>query len=105
MFNFVIGLTARDMLASMKYGTYIFFAALCAGGGLFVWLYVPETKNKTLEKLDVYFDGDADGIAVNERERMRRIEESLGLAGVQGPEDLKVGEGEETAEHAESVEV
>jgi hypothetical protein len=36
---------------------------------------------------------------------MRRIEESLGLAGVQGPEDSKVGEGEETAEHAESVEV
>ncbi|TVY94267.1 MFS glucose transporter [Lachnellula willkommii] len=31
MFNFVIGLTTRDMLDSMKYGTYIFFAAFCAG--------------------------------------------------------------------------
>jgi hypothetical protein len=66
---------------------------------------VPETKNKTLEKLDVYFSSNANGIAVKDRERMRRIEESLRLAGVQGPEDSKVEEGEETAEHAESVEV
>jgi len=103
MFNFIIGLTTRDMLASMKFGTYIFFAAFCAGGGLFVWLCVPETKNKTLEELDVYFGGDADGIAVKDRERMRAIEERLGLSGVQAPEDLKVREGEKTSEHDESV--
>ncbi|KAF4632951.1 hypothetical protein G7Y89_g5174 [Cudoniella acicularis] len=89
MFNFVIGLTTRDMLASMKFGTYIFFAAFCAGGGLFVWLAVPETQNKTLEELDVYFGGDNSSIAVADRERMQRIEESLGLAGVQRVEDLK----------------
>jgi hypothetical protein len=105
MFNFVIGLTTRDMLASMKYGTYIFFAAFCAGGGLFVWLCVPETKNKTLEELDVYFGGNADGIALKDRERMAAIEERLGLSGVHSPEDLKVSEGEKTAEHDESVKV
>ena len=91
------------MLASMKYGTYIFFAAFCGGGGLFVWLCVPETKNKTLEELDVYFGGDVDGIAEKDRERMRAIEEKLGLAGVQAPEDLMVDEREKRAEHAESV--
>ncbi|KAN0108041.1 sugar transporter [Hyaloscypha variabilis] len=103
MFNFIIGLTTRDMLASMKFGTYIFFAAFCAGGGIFVWLYVPETKNKTLEELDVYFGGDAEGIAVKDRERLRAIEERLGLSGVQAPEDLKAGQNEKTLEHDESV--
>jgi MFS family permease len=90
MFNFIIGLTTKDMLKSMKYGTYIFFASFCAGGAIFVWLMVPETKNKTLEELDVYFGGDGDTIAARDRERMARIEESLGLAGVQAPEDLVI---------------
>ena len=90
MFNFIIGLTTRDMLDSMKFGTYLFFAAFCGGGAIFVWLMVPETKNKTLEELDVYFGGDSATIAARDRERMQRIEESLGLAGVQAPEDLIV---------------
>ncbi|RDW94938.1 sugar transporter-1 [Coleophoma crateriformis] len=83
IFNFVIGLTTRDMLASMKYGTYIFFACFCAMGGLFVYFVVPETNNKTLEELDIYFGGDDTSIAQADRERMRRIEEELGLAGLQ----------------------
>ncbi|KAE8452949.1 hypothetical protein EG329_012136 [Mollisiaceae sp. DMI_Dod_QoI] len=95
MFNFIIGLTTKDMLKSMKYGTYIFFAAFCGLGGVFVWLVVPETKNKTLEELDVFFGGDKEDIAERDRVRMRRIEESLGLAGVERVEDLKVGTGYE----------
>ncbi|RFU35293.1 hypothetical protein B7463_g1044, partial [Scytalidium lignicola] len=114
MFNFIIGLTTRDMLNSMKYGTYIFFAAFCAGGGIFVWLLVPETKNKTLEELDVYFGGDDSSIAAADRERMRRIEESLGIAGVETVEDLKIervagdsehSEGEKGGERTEAPEV
>ncbi|TVY28380.1 MFS glucose transporter [Lachnellula hyalina] len=100
MFNFVIGLTTRDMLDSMKYGTYIFFAAFCAGGAIFVWLLVPETKNKTLEELDIYFGGDNNSIAVADKARMQRIEESLGLAGVQTVEDLKT---EKVIGHEETV--
>jgi hypothetical protein len=106
MFNFIIGLMTRDMLDSMKYGTYIFFAAFCAGGAIFVWLVVPETKNKTLEELDVYFGGDKDGIAERDRERMNRIEESLGLAEVRAPEDLREKEGSGLgSEHDEAVKV
>lgn len=52
-------------------------------GGAFVYFVVPETKNKTLEELDVYFGGDDTSIAQADRERMRRIEEELGLAGLQ----------------------
>lgn len=92
MFNFIIGLTTRDMLQTMKYGTYIFFASFCVGGCLFVWKFMPETKDKTLEELDVYFGGDESGIAAKDRERMQRINQSLGLEGVERPEDLKSGE-------------
>ena len=88
MFNFIIGLTTKDMLGSMKYGAYIFFAVFCGGGATFVWLMVPETKNRTLEELDIYFGGDSATIAAQDRERMQRIEESLGLDGIQAPEDL-----------------
>ncbi|TVY51676.1 MFS glucose transporter mfs1 [Lachnellula cervina] len=103
MFNFVIGLTTRDMLDSMKYGTYIFFAAFCAGGAIFVWALVPETKNKTLEELDIYFGGDNDSIAVADKARMQRIEESLGLAGVQTVEDLKTEKAVGHDEHEERL--
>ncbi|KAF8855486.1 sugar transporter [Acephala macrosclerotiorum] len=104
MFNFIIGLTTKDMLASMKFGTYIFFAAFCAMGAVFVWVAVPETKNKTLEELDVFFGGDSEAIAVKDRERMAAIEARLGLAGVERLEDLKLGEdSEKVAEHQESA--
>lgn len=91
MFNFVIGLTTKDMLADsgMSYGTYIFFACFCAMGAVFVWKFVPETKDKTLEELDVYFGGDATTIAVEDKARMDRIYAELGLAGVERPEDLR----------------
>jgi len=97
LFNFIIGLTTKDMLNSMKYGTYIFFAIFSAGGAAFVWLCVPETKNKTLEELDIFFGGDSSSLAVADRERMRRIEESLGIYGIESPEDIK--EKEQHLEH------
>ncbi|KAL2808872.1 sugar transporter [Aspergillus granulosus] len=88
MFNFVIGLTTKDMLNSMKYGTYIFFAIFSAIGGVFIWWFAPETKDKTLEELDIYFGGGQESIAEADRARMQRINEQLGLAGVEKVEDL-----------------
>ncbi|CAK7235779.1 hypothetical protein SBRCBS47491_009411 [Sporothrix bragantina] len=109
MFNFIIGLTTKDMLDSMKYGTYIFFASFCAIGAAFVWYYVPETKDKTLEELDVYFGGDASGIAATDRDRMARINASLGIAdhsdadifSAAGIQDIKTA----PVEHAEPAEL
>ncbi|KAJ6155549.1 hypothetical protein N7470_006115 [Penicillium chermesinum] len=89
LFNFIIGLTTKDMLDSMKYGTYIFFAIFSGLGGLFIWYFSPETKDKTLEELDVFFGGSEESIAEADRQRMQRINESLGLAGVENVEDLK----------------
>jgi sugar porter (SP) family MFS transporter len=79
MFNFIIGLTTPHMIRNMKYGTYIFFAAFCIGGAIFVYVFVPETKNKTLEELDVYFGGTSDSIAQADKERMDRIMRQLGM--------------------------
>ncbi|KAJ6133429.1 Major facilitator superfamily domain general substrate transporter [Penicillium samsonianum] len=102
MFNFIIGLTTKDMLASMKYGTYIFFAVFSGLGGLFIWKFAPETKDKTLEELDVFFGGSEASIAEADRLRMQRINESLGLAGVERVEDLKVAITSEQIEMQES---
>ncbi|KAJ5833781.1 Major facilitator superfamily domain general substrate transporter [Penicillium riverlandense] len=88
MFNFIIGLTTKDMLDSMKYGTYIFFAVFSGLGGAFIWKFAPETKDKTLEELDVFFGGSKESIAESDRLRMERINEQLGLAGVENLEDL-----------------
>ena len=98
MFNFIIGLTTKDMLGSMKYGTYIFFAFFSGMGGFFVWKFFPETKDKTLEELDVFFGGDISSIAVADRERMERINEQLGLSNVENLEDIHEPISEKTAE-------
>ncbi|PYH44565.1 sugar porter family MFS transporter [Aspergillus saccharolyticus JOP 1030-1] len=102
MFNFVIGLTTKDMLNSMKYGTYIFFAIFSGLGGAFIWYFSPETKDKTLEELDVFFGGNMDSIAEADRRRMEAIYERLGLAGVEKVEDL---DNEKTKVQGEIVEM
>jgi hypothetical protein len=101
------GLTTRDMIDSMKFGTYIFFAFFSGAGGVFVWFLCPgefflrpilrgrrvltmytETKNRTLEELDVFFGGSLESIAVKDKERMENIYERLGLSGVQTVQEL-----------------
>lgn len=99
MFNFIIGVTTKLMIQNMKFGTYIFFAAFCIGGALFMYFLVPETKNKTLEELDVYFGGSEDSIAERDRELMRSIQEELGIF---TNYDRVVQEKEQDIEHHES---
>ena len=111
MFNFIIGLTTKDMILSLKFGIYIFFAFFSGMGGLFVWYFAPETKNKTLEELvscpvlstvlffqnmcqankdpqDIFFGGTMDSIALADKARMQAINERLGLADAQTADDL-----------------
>lgn len=47
-----------------------------------------ETKNKTLEELDVFFGGSIDSIAEKDRLRMQRINERLGIAGAETVEEV-----------------
>ncbi|KAL8668313.1 MAG: hypothetical protein Q9168_007052, partial [Polycauliona sp. 1 TL-2023] len=55
MSNFIVGQITPDMLKRISYGTFIFYGLMVAGGALFLWLYVPETKRLTLEEMDVVF--------------------------------------------------
>jgi hypothetical protein len=43
------------MFKAWAWGTYIFFAVFLITGIFWVWFYLPETKNKTLEEMDRVF--------------------------------------------------
>ena len=43
------------MFKAWAWGTYIFFAVFLAAGFVWVWMYLPETKNRTLEEMDRVF--------------------------------------------------
>lgn len=76
MCNFIIGLVTPDMLETIKWGTYIFFAAFALIAFCFVWFFVPETKEKSLEDMDEVF---GDTAAHEEKARLYDIAASIGL--------------------------
>lgn len=76
MCNFVIGLVTPDMLATIGYGTYIFFAVFCLLALAFTYFLVPETKGKSLEDMDTVF---GDMAAHEEKTRLFNIAAELGI--------------------------
>ncbi|KAI7014908.1 hypothetical protein KC366_g15652, partial [Hortaea werneckii] len=68
--NFIVGVATPPMFSQAGFGTYVFFAIMCFLGVLWAWIFVPETKGKTLEELDDVF-GDATG--QEEHEVMRSV--------------------------------
>lgn len=76
MCNFIIGLVTPDMLETISYGTYFFFAAFALIAFLFTWFIIPETKGKTLEEMDAVF---GDTTAHEEKTRLFNIAQSLGI--------------------------
>ncbi|KAJ5655395.1 hypothetical protein N7507_007345 [Penicillium longicatenatum] len=74
MCNFIIGLVTPDMLDSITYGTYIFFAVFCLLALGFTFFCIPETRGKTLEDMDLIF---GDTAAHEEKKRIKRIEALL----------------------------
>ena len=83
------GLTTRDMLDSMKNGTYVFLRRSAP------WTPVCVIGRAGDQEQDVggagrVFGGDDQSTAVADHECMRRIEASLGIAGITEMEDLRV---------------
>jgi MFS family permease len=76
MMNFVVGQVTPNMLDKLKFGTYIFFAAFCLIMFLWVMFFVPETRYKTLEEMDLVF---GDNLGTNDLERMREVMHEVGL--------------------------
>lgn len=96
--NFAIGQATPDMVKAMGYGTFIFFGVMCFLGAAFVWYFVPETKNLSLEEMDEVF-GDEAGNAIEDRNRLNRIYVELGLI----DDDSVVGKHEKTSATASEL--
>ncbi|KAL8946964.1 MAG: hypothetical protein Q9222_006704 [Ikaeria aurantiellina] len=89
MSNFIVGQITPDLLKRITYGTFIFFGLMTAGGAVFLWWYVPETKRLTLEEMDVVFGsvgvakalGQKTNISnlIQDSARMRAINREIGL--------------------------
>ncbi|CAG7918297.1 unnamed protein product [Penicillium olsonii] len=95
MCNFIIGLVTPDMLESITWGTYIFFAAFCLLALAFTIFCVPETRGKTLEDMDLIF---GDTAAHEEKKRIKNIEAELRGTPIEDDEFMKPVD-----EHAETV--
>ena len=76
MCNFIIGLVTPDMLDTLGWGTYIFFAAFCLLALGFTYFFVPETRGKSLEEMDMVF---GDTAAHEEKTRLTEIAAAMGL--------------------------
>ena len=91
MCNFIIGLVTPDMLETITYGTYIFFAMFCLLALAFTYFFIPETKvspvyrlisliflivlqGASLEDLDIVF---GDTAAHEEKARLIQIAATL----------------------------
>ncbi|KAF7157451.1 hypothetical protein CNMCM5623_001712 [Aspergillus felis] len=77
MNNFIVGQVTPDMLQNIKYGTYIFFGVLTFLGAGFIAFLVPETKQLSLEEMDVIFGSE--GTAISDYERQAEISREIGL--------------------------
>lgn len=92
--NFAIAFFVPPMLQAWAWGTYIFFAVFLAGGIVWVWWALPETKNTTLEEMDRVFGshtGKEDALLLREAQR------DVGLLAFLGDNDAALSE--QSAEH------
>ena len=53
--NTVVSFLVPVLLEKLTYGTYLIFAFFCISMGLIVYLFYPETKEKSLEDMDLVF--------------------------------------------------
>lgn len=93
MCNFIIGLVTPDMLETITWGTYIFFAAFCLLAMAFTYYFVPETRGKSLEDMDVIF---GDTAAHEEKRRLFNIANELSESLVDGKKKEPLAEEVET---------
>lgn len=64
------------MLEAWAWGTYIFFAVFLTAGIFWVWFYLPETKNASLEDMDRVFKSHT---GERDAQLLREAQEEVGL--------------------------
>ncbi|QKX59670.1 uncharacterized protein TRUGW13939_06810 [Talaromyces rugulosus] len=55
LFNFTVVMITPVMVQNIKWGTYLFFAAMNACFIPIIWLFYPETAGRSLEEIDLIF--------------------------------------------------
>ncbi|KAG9236743.1 hypothetical protein BJ875DRAFT_206676 [Amylocarpus encephaloides] len=55
LFNFLIVMVTPIMISNIKWGTYLFFAVVNACFLPIIYLFYPETKQRSLEEIDIIF--------------------------------------------------
>ncbi|KAJ5717352.1 hypothetical protein N7488_002998 [Penicillium malachiteum] len=70
LFNFVITEVTPRAINKIGWKTFIMFGVFCTAMGVFVTLFVKETKGRTLEEMDLIFD------AVDEVQRQADVEQT-----------------------------
>ncbi|EXJ66586.1 uncharacterized protein A1O5_10256 [Cladophialophora psammophila CBS 110553] len=108
MNNFIVGQVTPDMITGITYGTFILFGLLITIGAGFIWFFVPETKQLSLEEMDLVFGSS--GVAAADQERMAQINAEIGLdrrlsalQGIEHSSDEKVSEVREKTAEAKGV--
>jgi len=84
--NFAVGMSTPDFVTAAPYGVYIFLGLMCVLGTLYVYFFVPETKNRTLDEMDELF-GDKSGRSKVEAALLLTAMRDVGLLRVAGIED------------------
>lgn len=70
--NFAIAFFVPPMFAAWAWGTYIFFAGFLAAGIAWIYFFLPETKDASLEQMDRIFGshtGEEDARLLAEAQR------------------------------------
>ncbi|KAJ5096207.1 quinate permease [Penicillium alfredii] len=99
MNNFIIALIVPRMIEGMAWGIYLFFGVWLLLGALFIWFFVPETKNKTLEEMDLVFGST---MASQDRELSAAVRAEVGLTAMLEASREPKGEVQGTS-HVESA--
>jgi len=79
MNNFIVGQVTPSMQLHLSFGTFIFFGVFSFLGGLFIWIFVPETKGLSLEEMDYVFGDETGASSKADRERQEAINARIGL--------------------------
>ena len=86
LFNFVITKITPEAINSIGWRTFLMFAIFCMCMAVFVWVFVPETKQLTLEEIDVVFG------AVDAETRAKDVEKAIETEKMKAGVDYEEGD-------------